>query len=285
MRLGNYSAHIALFDAWSRPEPLHSVKEVAVVVVNLLKFFIAEEKQERPIPDNTAEQRSLLRALLNIRAPIAIPEEVSLSLNQLLWTERIESGVITQFEEFTAPHKSTVALWKGDITRIAVDAIVNAANAELLGCFQPLHSCIDNAIHSAAGPNLRTDCAKLMALQGHREVTGAAKITRAYNLPARFVLHTVGPIVRGSLNERQRSELKSCYDACLNLAAEVGIIDSIAFCAISTGLFGFPADEAAPIAVNSVKTWLETNPGRIGKVLFNVFTEEDYERYRRIISL
>jgi hypothetical protein len=178
MRLGNYSAHIALFDAWSRPEPLHSTEEVEGTVVSLLKFFIAEEKQNPPIPDNTAERRSLLRAFLNVRAPIAIPEEVILSLNQLLWTERIESDVITQFEEFTAPHKSTIALWKGDITRIAVDAIVNAANAELLGCFQPLHSCIDNAIHSAAGPSLRADCAKLMALQGHSEATGTAKITR-----------------------------------------------------------------------------------------------------------
>jgi O-acetyl-ADP-ribose deacetylase (regulator of RNase III) len=177
---------------------------------------------------------------------------------------------------------TVVPLWRGDITTLEVGAIVNAANADLLGCFRPDHRCIDNAIHSAAGPRLREDCHVIMSRQRHPERTGTAKATRAYFLPARFVLHTVGPIVGAAApTETHRVLLASCYEACLAAAVEIGA-RSLAFCAISTGVFGYPKQEAANEAIRSVTTWLEGHPGRLDAVIFNVFTEDDEEAYRRV---
>jgi O-acetyl-ADP-ribose deacetylase (regulator of RNase III) len=175
-------------------------------------------------------------------------------------------------------------LWQGDITQINADAIVNAANKYMLGCFQPLHACIDNAIHSAAGPQLREDCDVIMSFQGELEETGGAKITRGYNLPAKFVVHTVGPIVpKGTeLTEIQKAELASCYKSCLEVANEIGEIKTIAFCAISTGVFGFPKPEAAIIAVETINEWLNTHPNYFEKIIFNVFSEEDYKEYLNV---
>lgn len=172
-------------------------------------------------------------------------------------------------------------MWQGDITRLEIDAIVNAANNQMLGCFQPLHACIDNAIHSAAGPQLREDCYTIMRLQGAKEKTGTAKVTRAYNLLSKYVLHTVGPIVmRGTaVTDKQRFELVSSYTACLEVAKRVESIKTIAFCAISTGVFGFPKKEAAEIAVNTVMNWLQENPRSFEKIVFCVFSEEDYQIY------
>ena len=177
-------------------------------------------------------------------------------------------------------------MWQGDITKLHTDAIVNAANKQMLGCFQPLHACIDNAIHSTSGPQLRDDCEIIMSTQGELEETGNAKITRAYNLPSRFVLHTVGPIVQSGtmLTEQQKDELASCYISCLEVANEIENIKTIAFCAISTGVFGFPKSEAAHIAVNTVNKWLTTYPNHIEKIIFNVFSEGDYQEYLKVFT-
>jgi len=171
-----------------------------------------------------------------------------------------------------------VALWQGDITRFAADAMVNAANAAFLRCFRPFVACIDNAIHWAAGPRLREECGRIMATQRAEEPTGLAKITRG-NLPALFVLHTVGPIVRGPLTETHKLDLGGCYRSCLDVAADVGGIRTVAFCALSTGVFGFPKREAAAIALRTVAGWLGDHPGVFSKVIFNVFSDADRDTY------
>jgi len=163
-----------------------------------------------------------------------------------------------------------------------VDAIVDADNSALLGCFCPCHGCIDNAIHSAAGLQLRDECSQIMQAQGHPEPNGRAKLTKGYNLPARYVLHTVGPIVQGRVTARDREELASCYRSCLELAAEHGL-ESIAFCCISTGEFHFPNDRAAEIAVRTVREYRIENNSVI-KVIFNVFKDVDYEIYRNLLT-
>lgn len=158
----------------------------------------------------------------------------------------------------------------------------------MLGCFQPFHACIDNAIHSAAGPQLREDCNMIMSIQGESEATGGAKITRGYNLPSKFVLHTVGPIVpKGTeLTEQQKTELASCYRSCLDLANEIAEIKTIAFCAISTGVFGFPKPKAAGIALRTVNEWLNTNSNHhFENIIFNVFSDEDYREYLNVFRL
>jgi O-acetyl-ADP-ribose deacetylase (regulator of RNase III)/NAD-dependent SIR2 family protein deacetylase len=175
---------------------------------------------------------------------------------------------------------TAIKLWRGDITTLAVDAIVNAANSQLLGCFKPSHRCIDNAIHSVAGPRLRDDCHRIVTAQGHDEATGTAKITRGYYLPARFVLHTVGPIVRGGeVSEDHETALAACYKACLDVSSSMGL-RSLAFCAISTGVFGYPKADAAAVALRTVTAWLEHNPGRFDLIVFNVFTAADEAAYR-----
>ena len=175
-----------------------------------------------------------------------------------------------------------LALWQGDITRLRADAIVNAANAALLGCFHPCHGCIDNAIHSAAGLQLRDECARIMDAQGRPEPAGRAKLTPGFNLPARYVLHTVGPIVAGDVTRRDRAELAACYRACLELAAEHGL-SSVAFCCVSTGEFRFPNQEAAEIAVGTVTDFLSA-PSSLQKVIFNVFKDTDRHIYRRLLG-
>ena len=170
---------------------------------------------------------------------------------------------------------------QGDITTLAADAIVNAANSQMLGCFVPCHGCIDNAIHTYAGIQLRLECAKLMAAQGKEEPTGKAKITKAYNLPCRYVLHTVGPIIYGAVTKTDRGLLADCYRSCLDLAA-AHRLQSVAFCCISTGEFHFPGELAAEIAIQTVKTWQQQNPNQI-EVIFNVFKDSDYEIYKRLL--
>ncbi len=177
-------------------------------------------------------------------------------------------------------------LWRGDITTLSVDAIVNAANSAMLGCFRPRHACVDNAIHAAAGPRLRADCAILMELQGFEEPVGAAKITRAYNLPSRFVVHTVGPaLTRGEAATAAHDEaLASSYRASLDLAAEVSSIRSIAFSSVSTGVFAFPPRRAARVALSTVSRWIEAHPGRLDRVVFDVFSDSDLRVYRGALT-
>ena len=221
-------------------------------------------------------QRRLLRSLMNVRPPLPLKSEFLAVQDELLSAEREERGVVAADSLFAAGSK--LALWQGDITRLAADAIVNAGNSALLGCFHPCHGCIDNAIHSAAGLQLRGECAELMKRQGHEEPVGQAKITRAYNLPCRYVIHTVGPVVSGDLTDLHREQLASCYRSCLELAAEKGL-KTVAFCCLSTGVFRFPNKEAARIAVAAVRK----HAGGL-KVIFNVFKDWDYEIYQRLLG-
>ena len=226
--------------------------------------------------------RRLLRALMNIRPPLPLDPEFLRLQDRLLSAEAAERGAVDVMTLPEVPGRPGVALWQGDITRLRADAIVNAANSALLGCFHPCHGCIDNAIHSAAGLQLREECRRIMAEQGRPEPNGRARLTEGYNLPARYVLHTVGPIVRGRVTGENRRELASCYRACLELAAEHGL-HSVAFCCISTGEFRFPNREAAGIAVDTVTGFLRRNTS-IQRVIFNVFQELDERIYRSLLG-
>ena len=226
--------------------------------------------------------RRLLRALMNIRPPLPLDPDFLRLQDALLSAEREERGVVDAAALPAVPAEPRLALWRGDITRLRADAIVNAANSRLLGCFVPCHGCIDNAIHSAAGLQLREKCRRIMAEQGRPEPNGRARLTEGYNLPARYVLHTVGPIVQGRVTGENRRELASCYRACLELAAEHGL-HSVAFCCISTGEFRFPNREAAGIAVDTVTGFLRRNTS-IQRVIFNVFQELDERIYRSLLG-
>ena len=195
-----------------------------------------------------------------------------------------EAGVATFADTTPSPTDPRLRLWRGDITTLAADAIVNAANSGMTGCWAPLHYCIDNAIHTFAGVQLRAACANLMAAQGHPEPTSQAKVTDGYNLPARYVIHTVGPIANGRPTDTHRRQLAECYRACLDATAKAGL-SSIAFCCISTGVFGFPQEEAASIAVATVRRWLNEHPDVPMTVVFNVFSETDESLYRPLLGL
>ena len=244
-------------------------------------YLIQELLKERPdgagieIPTEREGQKRLLRSLFNLRQPQPASQEFLAVQDAYLQEETRRKGVTSLAQ--LRPVEKGLYLWQGDITTLACGAIVNAANSQLLGCFYPCHGCIDNAIHTYAGVQLRLECAQLMARQGHPEPTGQAKVTQAYNLPCQYVLHTVGPIVRGRVTGENRRELASCYRACLELAAEHGL-RSVAFCCISTGEFHFPNQEAAEIAVEIVQDFLRRNTS-IQKVIFNVFKDVDRELY------
>ncbi|MFJ8109566.1 macro domain-containing protein [Streptomyces sp. NPDC096132] len=235
-----------------------------------------------------ATARRALRALLTVRAPDPLPEGATAGLDALLGGERLTRPLVdarrlpTLAESLPGtrhPAADRTVLWHGDITTLAADAIVNAANSALLGCFVPQHPCIDNAIHNAAGPRLREDCHTVMNRQRTPEPTGTAKITRGYHLPARYVLHTVGPVVDGPLLPPHEHALASAYRACLDLAGEVDTVRTLAFCAVSTGVFGFPKGPAARIALRTVADWTSTHPDRLDRVIFTVFSEEDRATY------
>lgn len=249
-------------------------------------FLINELLCEQPgyfnlkIPVDEQEQRSLLRSLLNIRMPEPVSERFLVVQNAYLQEEIRQKG-ITEVSALQ-PVQPGLYLWQGDITTLRCDAIVNAANSRMLGCFAPCHGCIDNAIHTYAGVQLRLACAELMQQQGHEEETGKAKITPAFNLPCRYVLHTVGPIVGSRLADRDRGLLASCYRSCLELA-EKNNLKSIAFCCISTGEFHFPHEEAAQIAIQTVKDCKVQMHSKM-EVIFNVFQETDFCIYRELLG-
>jgi O-acetyl-ADP-ribose deacetylase (regulator of RNase III) len=292
MKLEDYREEIAIREVLARPETYVTSEESDIAIRRVIEFLTEEEGRNRLVPSDRNDSRRLLRGLLNVRPPGRLSGDILRELDRLLWTERVEAGIVLSSgivpisESFGYPGRNgnVLCLWRGDITRLEADAIVNAANKELLGCFTPLHTCIDNCIHSAAGPQLREDCATIMAIQKQPETAGRAKITRGYNLPARFVLHTVGPIVQSALTEQHREALASCYVACLDLAAEAGGVDTIAFCSISTGVYRFPADEAALIAVNTVSQWLDTNRDVFRRIIFDVYSRDDHEHYRRLFT-
>lgn len=248
----------------------------------LLEEMPEYRAQAGAFPCQPAPQRQLLRSLMNVRPPRPLRSDFLAAQDALLSEERQAKGVVEADSLPTAAADPRLALWRGDITRLAADAIVNAANSALLGCFCPCHGCIDNAIHSAAGLQLRDECSAIMEKQGHPEPAGRAKLTRGYNLPAKYVLHTVGPIIQGPVTRKDREELASCYRSCLELAAEHGL-ESVAFCCISTGEFHFPNREAAEIAVGTVREFLRQDTS-IKKVIFNVFKDIDEEIYRGLLG-
>ena len=245
------------------------------------------------IPSDLQGKRDLFRALRNVRMPKPVSEEFLRLQDEELQTQLNEKGIVelSQLSTLHSPltlnsNPSTLnfSIWQGDITRLKVDAIVNAANSQMLGCFHPLHKCIDNAIHSAAGVQLREECHHLMLRQGYEEPTGQAKITKAYNLPCKHVIHTVGPIIpNGIPTDYQKEQLASCYRNIMACADENGL-ESVAFCCISTGEFRFPNQSAAEIAVKTVKDYLLAHPNASLKhIVFNVFKNVDKEIYQRLL--
>lgn len=261
-----------------------------------LVAFLAEERAEYEglvVPDDPDERWTLARSLMNMRLPRPVPADVVEQQDAVLRSRIALAGVTVADTLPASPLDERLVLWRGDITTLAVDAIVNAANSKLLGCFIPGHHCIDNAIHTYAGMQLRLACAELMRAQGHDEPVGAAQVTPAFNLPSRFVVHTVGPMVpSGVPAAAQDEQLASCYRASLDAAAAAGCA-SLAFCCISTGEFRFPRDRAARIAVEAARAWLEADAGgrgddrgrsRLKRVVFNVFGPEDEALYRKLLG-
>lgn len=250
----------------------------------LIRELLAEDAQYQNIviSEDAQGQKDLLRALMNLRPPMPISKDFLKVQDEYLSAEGELEGVVDIHALPSLRCDERLVLWQGDITTLNADAIVNAANSGIRGCFRALHSCIDNIVHSKNGIQLRLYCHEMMNQQGYEEPTGQAKITPAFNLPSRYVLHTVGPIIEGRVTQRDRELLASCYRSCLELAAENGL-KSIAFCCISTGVFHFPNQEAAEIAVNTVSDFLQT-PSSIQRVIFNVFKEADKQIYRGLLG-
>lgn len=224
-------------------------------------------------------KRDLIWGYLNQRLPNPVSEHFLEIQDRLFGSETEENGVI---DVGSLEYRENIALWKGDITRLNADAVVNAANNSLLGCFIPHHKCIDNVIHSRAGVQVRLDCSKIMGAQGESEPAGCAKITLAYNLPSKYIIHTVGPMVGLRVTEEDRRVLRNCYLSSLNLAKEMKI-HTIAFCCISTGIFSFPNDEAAAVAVGAVKNWL-LETGYDMRIIFDVFLDKDLAIYEDVLK-
>ena len=236
-------------------------------------------------PSDTEGKRQLLRSLMNIRMPKEMPEEV-LNVQDEYLSGRVQEKGVVRLSDIPVINDSSsrLSIWQGDITRLKVDAIVNAANSQMLGCFVPMHTCIDNCIHTFAGVQLRAECSrqmkKMRARYGrdYEQPTAVPMLTDAYNLPAKKVVHIVGPIVQDELTIELEEDLADCYQNTLELCAENGL-RSVAFCCISTGVFHFPNKRAAEIAVQTVKDWLEAHPGKVDRVIFNVFKDEDRRYY------
>ena len=245
----------------------------------LIKYLLNENSRysKMEIPSNEQEQFNLYRSLVNVRMPEPISEEYKTIEDEYL----TELNKVTNIAELK-PINNDIYLWQGDITTLNADAIVNAANSQMLGCFAPLHACIDNCIHTFSGVRLRLACNDIMKKQGKAEETGKAKITPAYNLPSKYVIHTVGPIINDIVSSNDIKLLSSCYLECLKIAEE-NKCDSIAFCCISTGVFCFPNRLAAKIAIKTVEQYKEETNSKI-KVIFNVFKNTDYEIYRELLG-
>ena len=250
--------------------------------VFLIQRLLDEDRRYRSmeVPADAYEQKRMLRSLMNLRRPKAM-DAGFLTVQDEYLRQEIETAGVTDLDDLE-PVCGDLYLWQGDITRLRCGAIVNAANSGMTGCYVPCHACIDNCIHTFAGVQLRLECAKLMEQQGHEEPTGQAKITKAYNLPCNYVLHTVGPIMEHRVTPEDERLLACCYRSCLELAGQNGV-ESIAFCCISTGVFRFPNQRAAEIAVETVRKY-KTETGSEMKVIFNVFKDLDLEIYRRLLT-
>lgn len=241
-----------------------------------------EEYQNIQIPKDSQGQQNLLRSLMNVRMPNPIEDNFLKIQDEYLQIRNHERGIVDVEKLRPVDSDDRLYIWQGDITTLKCDAIVNACNSQMLGCFSPMHDCIDNFIHTYAGIELRLKMNEIMKKQGYEEPTGQAKITLGYNLPAKYILHTVGPIIQWKVTSEDEKLLASCYKECLKLAADNGV-KSIAFCCLSTGVFRFPQKRAAQIATKTVKEFLESD-SRIGQVIFNVFKDEDFKIYKEILK-
>ena len=253
----------------------------------LVEEFKADsgEYKDLNIPDNREEKRQILRSFMNIRMPKEMSPEVLIVQDEYLTERAAEKGVVKLSD--IPVIRDGLSIWKGDITRLSVDAIVNAANSQMLGCFVPMHTCIDNCIHTFAGVQLRSECNRQMNElrirygRDYEQPTAVPMLTDAYNLPAKKVVHIVGPIVQYRLTPELEKDLADCYRNTLDMCAENGL-KSVAFCCISTGVFHFPNKRAAEIAVSTVTEWLHSNPGKVERVIFTVFKDEDRKTYMMI---
>ena len=249
----------------------------------LIQYLLKEEIRfgKQNIPADKKEQENLLRSLMNVRPPRPISEKFLEIQDEYLKERNTERGITDIADLKPVASDPRLYIWQGDITTLKCDAIVNACNSQMLGCFSPMHACIDNFIHTYAGVELRLKMHEIMTKQGHEEETGKAKITPGYNLPAKYILHTVGPVVQWKVTKKEENLLASCYRECLKLAADTGV-ESIAFCCLSTGVFCFPQQRAAEIATDTVKQYLDQD-SRIKKVIFNVFKDEDLKIYSGLL--
>ena len=262
-----------------RPYEVIGEEEKSAICDEMLGVLLEERNEIAAFSYPYKVKRELIWGYLNQRLPNPVSARFLEIQDRLFRSETAENGIIN----VSALHfEDNIALWQGDITRLDADAIVNAANNALLGCFIPHHKCIDNVIHSRAGVQVRLDCSRIMGAQGEPEPAGCAKITLAYNLPSKYILHTVGPMVGLHVTEEDGRVLRNCYISCLNLARTMKL-KTIAFCCVSTGVFGFPGDEAAAIAVGAVKNWL-LETGYDMRVVFDVFLDKDREIYRDILK-
>ena len=252
--------------------------------IYLIKYLLKEETRIRihKIPAEKVEQENLLRSLMNVRMPMPVSEEFLKIQDEYLKQRNAERGITDIRDLKPVMTDNRLYIWQGDITTLKCDAIVNACNSQMLGCFSPMHACIDNFIHTYAGIELRLKMNEIMLEQGHEEETGKAKITLGYNLPAKYILHTVGPIIQWEVTREDEELLAGCYRECMKLAADNGV-KSIAFCCLSTGVFRFPQKSAAQIAVRTVKDFLDKD-SRIEKVIFNVFKDEDLRIYGELLA-
>ena len=261
----------------------------------LVSSLCEDSVQYKELSVEKSDRRSIIRSLMNIRMPKPISSEFMRIQDEFLKLESKEKGIVSWKDlpnigdQYNSRYNQgdKISIWQGDITRLQVDAIVNAANSQMLGCFVPCHKCIDNAIHSAAGIELREECNQYMSQKRktnnhYDEPIGGAVVTKGYNLPCRYVIHTVGPIVNGTMNDSLRNALRSCYESCLKTAADHSI-RTIAFCCISTGEFRFPNGEAAEIALGTIQDFLNNYEEKFDRIIINVYKNIDLEIYKRLI--
>ncbi|KXF80767.1 protein-ADP-ribose hydrolase [Enterovibrio coralii] len=283
LTVNDYAKQIQLHQPFeSTTLPQCSEAELVDVLLETLSSTLRGFGLQDTTPLIAAEKRSLLDAAITVLPPHGLNEKGKAALDALLTKEREKRDITyaNALRPFVTIGKTNIVLWRGDITTLNVDAILNAANSQLLGCFLPHHKCIDNAIHNRAGVQLREDCDAIIRLQGAEEPTAAAKITRGYNLPSRYVIHSVGPIVQGAVSEESERLLAQAYTKVLSATQSVDNIRSLALCSLSTGVFGYPIEKATPVALKTVAEWLNRNPDALDVVVFNVFSERDYDVYQ-----
>ena len=289
--LSDYAQAISLYDNASKKSWVLSVKNESILVEKLLlelQSVLVQTGISNYQNYALKEKRALLDAAITVLPPNTLSDASINALDELLQIEmsyrKLFDAKLLANTPFLNVGGTKVVLWQGDITTLKVDAIVNAANSQMLGCFKPMHKCIDNVIHNRAGIEVRNDCQKIMMLQGHNEQTGAAKITRAYNLPSNYIIHTVGPIIQSKVDRNSQNLLASCYNSILDIANRMDTIKSIALCSISTGVFGYPVEQAATVAIDVVCNWLEENTEQLDTVVFNVFSENDHNIYQSLLE-